>query len=93
MFQFFFLVMAFQGFEDRLELSIHYFLKLMDGQSDTMVGHSILRKVVGANLFAAVAGANRGFAFFREGILLLLHFHFVKASAQNAHPFLTILDL
>ena len=36
-----------------------------------MVGDAVLREVVGADFFAAVAGADEGFAGFGSGFLLL----------------------
>src|SRR5271170_4963357 len=65
----------------------------MDGEADAVVGEAVLGEIVGANFFAAVAGADLGFAFFGERGLLLFHFNFVEAAAENAHTFFAVLDL
>src|SRR6476619_3445599 len=62
-------------------------------EADAVVGHAILREVVGADLFAAVATSDLCFAFFRQSLLLAFHFLFVKTGAENAHTFFAVLDL
>src|ERR1019366_106905 len=58
-----------------------------------MVGEAVLRKIVGADLLRTVARAHHLLAFFRQRVLLLLHFDFVQTRAQNAHAFFAVLDL
>src|ERR1700736_6335634 len=65
----------------------------MNRQADAMVGDAILREVVGADFFAAVAGTDHGLALFGQSFLLLLHFELVEPRAQNAHPLFAVLDL
>ena len=65
----------------------------MDGEADAVVGDTVLREVVGADFFAAIAAADHRFALFRESFLLLLHLDFIQTGAQDAHTFLAILDL
>src|SRR5437016_11739519 len=62
-------------------------------QPDAVIGHSILRKIIGPDFFAAVACADHCFTFFSQRLLLFLHFDFVKPRAQYAHRFLTVLNL
>src|SRR5579864_3996159 len=87
------LVVRNQAVDDRLQLAVHDLGELMDGEADAVVGDTVLREVVGADFFAAIAGPDHRFALFRESFLLLLHLDFVEAGAQDAHTFLAILDL
>src|SRR5271169_2104195 len=65
----------------------------MRSEADAMIGHAILRKVVGADLLAAVTRADHGLAFLGQGILLLLLFHLVEPRTQDAHTLFAVLDL
>src|SRR5882757_2974044 len=58
-----------------------------------MIGDAILREVVGADFFGAVAGFDLAAAFGAESGLLFFQFHFVEARAQNAHGLSAIFDL
>ena len=58
-----------------------------------MIGHTVLREIVGADFFGAVAGFDLAAALGNDGSLLLFLFHFIKTCAQNAHSFGAILDL
>src|ERR1700723_3412432 len=58
-----------------------------------MVANAILRKIVGANFFAAIAGFDLVAAFSGDRLVLLGLFLFVKTGAQHAHGFGAILDL
>src|SRR5208282_451971 len=40
-----------QSVNQRLELTVHHLLELVNGEADAVVGEPVLRKVVGANLF------------------------------------------
>src|SRR5215472_3263177 len=62
-------------------------------QADAVIGEAVLREVVGANLFAAIAGADLRLALRSLCGVLLLHLNFVESRAQNAHCLLAILDL
>src|SRR5207248_11295281 len=77
-------------------LSLHdalpIFAKLVQREPDAMIGDAVLRKIVGANFFAAVAGTNHGAALFRKLLLLLLQLHLVEARSQHAHAFLAVLE-
>src|SRR5882762_6867117 len=58
-----------------------------------MVGHAVLRKVVGADFFGAIAGFDLAAAFDGERGLPLFLLLFVQARAKNAHGLGAILDL
>ena len=61
------LVVRSQRLHDLFQIAGQHLIQLMHRQADAMVGHPILRKVVRANFFAAVAGSNlslSGFARF-----------------------------
>src|SRR6266852_8579175 len=65
----------------------------MKRQADAVIGYSVLRVVVGADFFGAVAGFDLSAALGGQGGLLLFHFLFVEAGAKNAHSFGAIFDL
>ena len=54
----------------------------MKGEADAVIREAVLREVVGADLLAAVAGADHLLAFFGQGFLLLLHLDFIQARAR-----------
>src|ERR1700735_2967403 len=58
-----------------------------------MVGEAVLRKVIGADLFAAVARANHGAALGAYSGLLLFELELVEPRAQHAFGFGAVLDL
>src|SRR3984893_4634516 len=65
----------------------------MQGQADAVIGHAILRIVVGANFFGTVAGLDLSAALGGQRGLLLFHFLFVEAGAKDAHGLGAIFDL
>src|ERR1035437_2278270 len=56
--QFFGLVIGGQGLEDGVHLPFHHEIQLMQREADAVIRHAVLREVVGADLFAAIAGAH-----------------------------------
>ena len=60
---------------------------------DAVVGDAVLREVVGANFFAAVAGANEGFAGIRGSGHLFGFFLFEETGAEDGHGFDAVLLL
>src|SRR5271165_5848447 len=64
-----------------LEAAIHEFRQLVRGEADAVVGHSVLRKVISADLFTAVAAAHHGLAFLSQRLLLLLLLDFIQPGA------------
>ena len=62
-------------------------------ETDTVVGHAVLRLVISTNLLGTVAVANLALALGTELCLLLLELHFVEAGTQHLHADLAVLDL
>src|SRR5215831_11780054 len=54
LFQFLGLVMSGKRVDDLIQFAVHDEIQLVQGQADAMIGDAILRKVVGADLFAAI---------------------------------------
>ena len=65
----------------------------MDGQADAVVGAAVLRKVVGADLLAAVAGAHLPLTLGVDGILLFLLLLCKEAAAQDLQRLILVLEL
>src|ERR1700694_2518908 len=65
----------------------------MKCNADAVIGYAILGIVVGADFFGTVAGFNLAASLGGQGGLLLFHFLFVEAGAENTHGFGTIFDL
>src|ERR1700722_10422982 len=82
-----------EGIDGRLQLAFHHFGELMISKPDAVVGKPVLRKVVSADLLAAIATAHLLLTFFGQSLLLLFHFDFVKPGTQHTHRLLAILDL
>src|ERR1039457_689663 len=87
------LVLVRQRLDEHIEVAVEHTLELMQRQVDAMIGHARLRKVVGANLLAAVATPNHRAAGRLELRVALRLREIVKARAQHAHRLGTILDL
>src|SRR6266403_339594 len=65
----------------------------MERQADAVIGDAILREIVSADFFGAVAGFDLAAALGGKSRLALLLFLLVEAGAENAHGFGAILDL
>src|SRR5256885_13119287 len=65
----------------------------MERQADAVIGYAVLREIVGADFFGAVAGFDLSTAFGGERGLALLLLLFVEARAKNTHGLRAILDL
>src|ERR1700757_4942703 len=50
------LVVRDQAVHQRAELAVHYIRQLMQSQADAVIGDAVLRKIISANFFRAVAG-------------------------------------
>src|SRR5882724_2991353 len=92
-FEFLCFEMRYQSIHEHFDLAIHHALELVQREADAMIRYAILRKVVGANFFAAVAGLDLGAALLGESRLLLLHFDFIEPGTQHAHTFFAVLNL
>src|SRR5205085_2286151 len=65
------LIVGGQSVDDRIEAAVHHDIELVKGKADAMVGDAVLRKVVRADFFTAIAGADLAAAFGAKGGLLL----------------------
>ena len=73
--------------EDFAEIAVHDEVEPVQRQTDAVIGDAILGIVVGADLFAAIAGADHGTAFVGQRLLLLLQLQSRKdASGERASP-------
>src|SRR5882724_2606715 len=82
-----------QAVDERAELAVHDFGQLVKRQADAVIGDAVLREIVGADFFGAVAGFDLAAALGGKSGLALLLLLLVQASAENAHGFGAILDL
>ena len=64
-----------------IDVAIHGGRDVAAGIVDAMVGNAVLREIVGADFFAAVAGANEGFASFGSGFHFFFFFALQEARA------------
>src|ERR1700685_866008 len=76
-----------------LDVAVHHRREVVARQADAVVGQTVLREVVGADLLGALAGSHHALA--RGGALLLLALllHIEEAAAQHLHGLAAILDL
>ena len=83
MLQFFFPVCQNQRLDHAVQVAVQHTLQITQRQADAVIGHAVLREVVGAYLFAAVTAADlalaAGVVFLVVGVLLLLQ----KTAAQD----------
>ncbi len=63
------LVVRGEGFDQWLKLAIHHRFKLMKSESDAVVGDTILREVISADLLAAVTRTHHCLALFGQRLL------------------------
>src|SRR5438876_262724 len=48
--------------DQRIDFAFNHVREIIEREFDAVIGHTVLRKIVGANFFAALAGANLVFA-------------------------------
>src|SRR5436305_10813600 len=65
------LIVLGEGIDNWIEPAIHHLVELMQRQANAMIGHAILREVIGPNLFATVAGPYHTAPFGADRGLLL----------------------
>jgi hypothetical protein len=85
--------MGSQCVDEFIELTFHYKIQLVNGQTDPVIRHTVLLEVVRADLLGSIAAADHRFAFARLRVVLLLFLKLLEASSQDPHRFLAILDL
>ena len=61
-----------EGVGNRLQVADDHLIEVVHRQADAVIGHAVLREIVGANPLAAVAGADEAFALGRPFGLLFL---------------------
>src|SRR5471030_1727302 len=92
-FKLFGLVERSQRIEDDIHLAFHHEIQLMQRQADAVIRDAVLREVVGADFFAAVARAHLGAALGAHRRLLLRQFQLIKTRSQHAFCLGAVLDL
>ena len=73
-----------QGVGDFFQVAVHHKIQLVQGKVDAVVGHATLRVVVGTDALAAVAAADKGFAF---GGFFGLGFAFLRVVQAGGEDF------
>src|ERR1017187_2676596 len=91
--QLFRLVVRDESIDDGLQAAFHHQVKLVQGQADAVIGEAILRKVVSANLLAAVARTHLLLALLGQFGILFFHLHFIETGTEDAHALVAVLDL
>src|SRR5438105_3490958 len=81
------------GGDQIIELPIQHLIHAVRREMDAMVGHTILRKVVRADLLRAVAGPHLRAPLARTRRLLLRHHAIEQARAQDLHRLDLVLQL
>src|SRR5208283_169625 len=82
--QFFGLVIGGEGVEDGIHLTLHHEIQLMQREADAVIRDAVLREVVGADLFAAIAGAHHAAPLRAQRRLLFFELQLVEPRAQHA---------
>src|SRR6478735_6833340 len=86
-------VRPLQRLDDRVEVALHHRRQVVEREPDAVVRDAVLREIVGADAFAAAAGADLAPAL--RGVLapLLLLFLFQQARTQHRHGLRLVLLL
>ena len=79
--------------DDLLQVAGDNGVELVERQIDAMIGDAILREVVGADAFAAVAGADQRAALLGPFLVQRLLLAFVQPAAEDAHGPVVVLVL
>src|SRR5215213_7227824 len=87
------LVMRYERVDERIEVTFHHEIELVNRQTNAMITDAIVFEVVSANLLRAITGTYHRAPLTRECVVLLLLFELLQARTQNAHRFFTVLDL
>src|SRR5687768_391199 len=88
-----FRISAAERFDERVDFTTHHLGQLVHCEPDAMVGHSILREIVRADLCRAVAGADLRFPHARPFRFLLRYRGVEQACPQNFHSLELVLKL
>src|ERR1700688_5027675 len=79
------LVLVGQRLDEQVEIAVEHALELMQREVDAVVGDARLRKVVGADLLAAITGPHHRSSGRLELRIALRLRKVVEARAQDAH--------
>ncbi len=82
-----------QRLDDLFQVTSQHLIKLMYRQSDTMIGHTILREVVGPDLFAPVPGPDLRLPILCDRRLLLFSLSLDNSRAQRPHSLGAVFEL
>src|SRR6266568_1751200 len=69
--------------DDRIEIALQDLRQAVDGEVDAVIGETVLREIVGADLFGALSGADLAAPALRDGVALLLDLEIQQARAQD----------
>src|SRR4051794_39438008 len=75
------------------QITFNHAIEVIKGQADAMIGHTILRKVIGADLFLTAARADLAATLRAVLFRFFALFSFEQTRAQNAHRLLLVLEL
>src|SRR6185295_18844953 len=89
----FLLALRLQGLDEFVEIAFEHLFQLMQCHPDAMICHSILWKVVGANLLASLARAHLRLAILGNFRFLPLPLRLDDSCSQGPHRFVAILQL
>src|SRR5262245_25106690 len=85
-------VVLFERVDDVAEIAGDDGVELVEIQIDAVIGDAILRKIVGADAFVAVAGTDLAAARFGTFAMEFLLLHVEEPAAQNAQgPFVVLM--
>src|SRR5690348_18503231 len=76
-------VVGNQAVDERTEFSVDDVGELVERQADAVIGHAILREVIGADFLGTVAGLDLTATLRGDGRLLLFLLEFVEAGAAG----------
>src|SRR5262249_49251342 len=82
-----------QSFDERIELAIERARELVAGEADAMIGHGVLREVVGADLVGTISRSHLRPPHLRALRFLLADARVQKPRAQHFHRLELILQL
>ena len=76
-----------QGVNHCADVAVEKIIEIISCHVDAVIGDAALREIIGANTFAAIAGANLAFTRLRLFRVLFLYHGVEQARAQYLHCF------
>lgn len=80
-------------FNQVVDIATHSGGYVAAGVADTVIGDAVLREVVGADFFGAIARADKGAALTAQFGIFFVNFHLEEATAEYAHGFELVFEL